>query len=106
MDDAAVVSALMAGDTIFFLQQQEAETRETSRDFERNGEADDATADDDYVRARISHVQRTALTNVLVYDECHLYAVSRIGRYTRRGSTHGHGIRPKRRTGLTAATTA
>jgi hypothetical protein len=53
--DAAVVPALMTGDAVLFLDQQETQMRRTPRDFERDCQAHDATADDDYVVPGIGH---------------------------------------------------
>ena len=55
MNHAAVVSALVAGNAVFLLQNQEPTTWKAARDFERNPESDHTTADDDYVVARIAH---------------------------------------------------
>ena len=55
VDHAAVVPALVAGNPAFFLQHQELEMREAASDFECDGEADDAAADDDYVVVRVGH---------------------------------------------------
>jgi hypothetical protein len=45
----------MTGNPVFFLQQQETQLRETPRDFQRDRQAYDATADDDYVVAGVGH---------------------------------------------------
>jgi hypothetical protein len=45
----------MLAHAIFFLQQQQAKTGEALGDLERDGKADNASADDDDVSARISH---------------------------------------------------
>jgi hypothetical protein len=51
MNDAAVVAALMPAYSVFFLQHQEAKARKSSSDFQRNGEANDAsTNDNDVIR--------------------------------------------------------
>jgi hypothetical protein len=55
VNDAAVVAALMLAHAIFFLQQQQAKTGEALGDLKRDGKADNASADDDDVAARISH---------------------------------------------------
>src|ERR1700688_2508161 len=55
VNDAAVVSALVASDTVFFLEEQEPQVGKTARDFERDAKADGATADDDHVVARVGH---------------------------------------------------
>jgi hypothetical protein len=55
VNDPAVVTALVAGDAVFFFEQQETHVREAPRDFERDTEPYHATADDDYVVARIGH---------------------------------------------------
>ena len=55
VDDAAVVSALVAGDAVFFLQNQKPQMGKAARDFERDGEADHTAADDDYVVTGIDH---------------------------------------------------
>jgi hypothetical protein len=47
----------MLAHAIFFLQQQQAKTGEALGDLERDGKADNASADDDDVAARISHDQ-------------------------------------------------
>jgi hypothetical protein len=41
----------MLAHTIFLFQQQQAKTGKALRDFEGDGEADDASADDDHVAA-------------------------------------------------------
>jgi hypothetical protein len=55
VNDTAVVSALMAGNAVFFLDQQEAKVRKAPRDFERDSEPYYATANDDYVVPGIGH---------------------------------------------------
>ena len=55
MNYAAVVAALMLSYAIFFFQQQQAKSRKSLADFERDGEADNAAADDRDVVAGISH---------------------------------------------------
>jgi hypothetical protein len=49
MNDAAVVAALMPAYAVFFLQQQEAKARKSSSDFQRYGEADNPSANDNHV---------------------------------------------------------
>jgi hypothetical protein len=56
VNDSAVVSALVASDAIFFLEQQETQARETSRDFERHAKTDGSSTDDDDAVAGIGHV--------------------------------------------------
>jgi hypothetical protein len=51
MDDAAVVAALMPAHAVFFFQRQQAEPRESLRDFEPYGQPNDTSADDDDVVA-------------------------------------------------------
>ena len=51
VNDTAVVGTLMLAHTIFLFQQQQAKTGKALRDFEGDGEADDASADDDHVAA-------------------------------------------------------
>lgn len=55
MNDSAVVAALVAGDAIFFLQQEKTQAGKSPRDFESDGEADHASANDYHVIAGISH---------------------------------------------------
>ena len=55
VDDAAVVSALVAGNAVFFFENEETEMGETTCDLEGDGEAYDAAADDDYVVVRVGH---------------------------------------------------
>jgi len=55
VDKAAVVAALVAGNAVFFLQDQKPQAWEAACDFESNGKAYDAAADDDYVVARVGH---------------------------------------------------
>jgi hypothetical protein len=47
MNHPAVVSALVAGNALFFLEKQQTEMRKAARDFERDPEPHSATADDD-----------------------------------------------------------
>src|ERR1700722_12447914 len=53
--DAAVVSALVACDAVFLLQQQKPEPRKSARNLQRDREADDASSDDDCVVAGFGH---------------------------------------------------
>ncbi len=55
MNDAAVVAALMPGYAIFLLEQQRAKAGESLGNLERDGEADNASADDDDVVVRVRH---------------------------------------------------
>jgi hypothetical protein len=55
VDDAAVVSTLVAGDAIFLLQDQQPELRKAARNFQRNRKADYASSDDDCVVAGFGH---------------------------------------------------
>ncbi len=84
----AVVTALVTGNAIFFLNQQQAEPGKASRDLERHSESYHTAADNDYVVAGISHStgERSiagsahhSSCNVLVYDEKHLYALADVG---------------------------
>ena len=51
MNDAAIVAALVLANASFFLQQQQAKTGKALCDLKRDGQADNASADDDYVVA-------------------------------------------------------
>ena len=55
VNHAAVVSALVAGDAVFFFDQEQAKMREAARDFERDAESNHTTTDDDYAVTRIGH---------------------------------------------------
>ena len=55
MDDAAVVAALVLTHAIFFLEQEESKAGESLRDLKGDGEADDASTDDDNIVAGIGH---------------------------------------------------
>jgi len=55
VDDAAVVSALVAGDAVFFFENEETEMGEAAGDLEGDGEAYRAATDDDYVVTKIGH---------------------------------------------------
>ena len=55
MDDAAVVSGLVGGDAVFFLDDQQALAGKAAGVFERGGESDDAGADDEEICLAISH---------------------------------------------------
>ena len=55
VDDSAVMSALVLSDVEFFLQEQEFGARESLRDYARDGESDDASADDDGVVVGVGH---------------------------------------------------
>lgn len=56
MNDSAVVSTLVAGDAIFFFNQQQASAGKTSRDFESYAKTNDSSTDDNDVVRRIGHV--------------------------------------------------
>ena len=55
MNDATVVAALMLAHPRFLLQQKQAKTGEALGDLERDGEANNASADDDDVVAGVGH---------------------------------------------------
>src|SRR5579871_4274349 len=59
VDHTAIVSALMAGDALLFLDDKQAPSWKTARDFESDAESDDATPDDDHVVARVGHAGNT-----------------------------------------------
>jgi hypothetical protein len=61
MDDAAVVAALMACNSIFLFYQQQFLARKPSCNFERYSKADHASTDDDYVVVRIAHASGPAV---------------------------------------------
>src|SRR5579859_4234567 len=89
---AAVVPALVAGNSTFLLQHQQALAREAAGDLQPYTEANGAATDDDYVVARIGHAKtrptpglnpRAACWDLLVYDERHGCALARIRRGSR-----------------------
>ena len=49
VNDAAVMTALMLAHALFFFQQQQAKMGEALCDLERDGEADNASTNDDDV---------------------------------------------------------
>jgi hypothetical protein len=57
VDNAAIVSALVAGDAVFFFNQQQTQAREPARGMHGGGKADDASADYHNVEVLIGHVR-------------------------------------------------
>src|SRR5215831_6015379 len=59
VDDTAVVSALVAGNTVFFFRHQQAEAGEAADEMHRGREADNASADHQDVTTLVGHESRT-----------------------------------------------
>ena len=97
MNNTAIVSTLVPRNVVFFFQHQQAASRETARDFQRNAESNYTTADDDYVVRRFCHERFADLRfcDLLVYDERHNRALSRIGRRARRCTRDSDLIRDR-----------
>ena len=55
VDDAAVVSALVPGNAVFFFEDEKSPMRESLGEFEGDCESDDATANDHYVVGGFGH---------------------------------------------------
>src|SRR5579872_128133 len=116
VDHAAIVPALVAGNTTFLLQHQQALAWEAARDLQRYTEANGATTDDDYVVPRIEHAKtrgevpglnpRAACWDFLVYDERHGCALTRIRRGSRRGPSHRHVVSHRIWRRISSATSA
>ena len=63
VDDAGVVSGLMGGDAVFFLDDDEALAGEAAGVFERGSEPNDARADDEEVGLAVGHKSVPGGTN-------------------------------------------
>ena len=83
VNDSAVVSTLVAGNTIFLFKHQQALMREAAGYFKRDSQTDGPTSDDNYVVSRVDHAGGTRVSvaaQILVYDERHQHALPGIGR--------------------------
>jgi len=98
MNHAAIVSTLMARDAVFFFDEQQPLSRESTRDFQSYAEADGSPTDDDDVVPRIGHVGAAGGIpgDHLVYDEGHNRALAGIGLSSGRGTGHDDLVSDRR----------